>query len=86
MCKNPHKKKKSKVVEARSDNNEPDEKKARLENVDKSALSFPETCKSFVKLNMNSLKNVEKTASDTALDFNKQGIFVLCFCCMNKNN
>ena len=78
MCKNPHKKKKSKVVEARSNNNEPDEKKTRLENIDQSALSFLEACKSFVKLNMyNSLKNVDKTALDDVEDTNKLGN--ICF-------
>ena len=53
MYNNPHKNKKSKVMKARSDNNGPDEKKTRLENVDQNALSFLETCKTFVKLNMN---------------------------------
>ena len=73
MHNNLHKKKKSKVVKARSDNNEPDEKKTRLENVDESALSFPDTCKSFVKVNMNSLQNVDKTPLDNVEDLNKQG-------------
>ena len=68
---------KSKVVEARSDNNEPDEKKARHENVDQGALSFLETCKSFIKLNINSLINVDKTALDTVTNLNKQGN--ICF-------
>ena len=77
MHNNLHKKKKSKVVEARSDNNEPDEKKTRLENVDQSALSFLETCKNFVKLNMNSMKNVDKIALDNVEGLNKQGN--ICF-------
>ena len=79
MSKNPHKKKKSKVVKARSDNNGPDEKKTKLENVDQSELSFVETCKSLVKLNMNSFKNVGKTALDHVEDLNKQGIFCFIF-------
>ena len=64
-------------VRVRSDNDGPDEKKTRLENVDQGALSFLETCKSFVKLNMNSLKNVDKTYLDNVEDVNKQGNF--CF-------
>ena len=77
MHSNSHTKKKSKVVKARSDNNEPDEKKTRLENVDQTTLSFLETCKSFVKLNVNPLKNVDKTALDNVECLNKQGN--ICF-------
>ena len=78
MYNNPHKKKQSKVVKARSNKNGPDEKKTRLENVDQSALSFLETCKSFVKLNMNnSLKNIDKPALDNVEDTNKLGN--ICF-------
>ena len=81
MCNNLHKNKKSKVVKARSNNNGPDEKKTRLENVDQSALSFLETCKSVVKLNVNnSLKSIDKPALDNVEDTNKLGNIFLCFC------
>ena len=73
MHNNSHTKKKSKVVKGRSDNNEPDEKKTRLENVDQTILSFLETCKSFLKLNVNPLKNVDKTALDNVNGLNKPG-------------
>ena len=73
MLNNSHTKRKSKAVKARSDNNGPDEKKTRLENVDKIALSFLETCKSFVRLNVNPLKNVDKTALVYVNGLNKPG-------------
>ena len=74
-----HTRNKSRRLKARSNENGPEEKKTRLENVDQNPLSFPETCKRCVKLNMNFLKNSAKTAFHNVVNWNKQGMF-LCFC------
>ena len=79
MRKNQNKKKRSKVVKAKRNKTEPDEKKTKLEDVHQTAFSFLTTSdnfnyNNFVKLNMNnSLKQFDNKSLLKLRNLDKQG-------------
>ena len=79
MRKNLNKNKRSKVVKAKRNKTEPDEKKTKLEDVHQTAFSFLTTSdnfnyNNFVKLNMNnSLKQFDNKSLLKLRNLDKQG-------------
>ena len=79
MRNKPHKKKVPKLLKAKRNKTGPDEKKAKLEDVHQTALSFLTTSDNlnyhdFVKMNMNSsFKRFDNNYMDKLKNLGKQG-------------
>ena len=79
MRKNQNKKKRSKVVKAKRNKTEPDEKKTKLEDVHQTAFSFLTTSDNlnyhdFVKMSINhSLKRFHNNSSEKLMNLDDQG-------------